>query len=852
MTSLPLRLSPEAARVIRDEVARAGGREVSFLAEVTRERVVSTPRAVARGSRSAVLAVARDAPEGGVMIHNHPSGVLEPSDADLEVAARIYEDGLGTAIVTNEADRIYVVVEPPEPRRIVPLEVDELAELLAPAGPLSALPGYEDRHAQRDMLRFVAGRFNEGGTGLVEAGTGTGKSLAYLVPAVRWAMRNGERTIVSTNTINLQEQLVGKDLDIVGGVLGEKVRWALVKGRGNYISIRRARLAAESAPSLFPDDRSAELQALLEWVDQTQDGSRSDLPFAPSPDLWDEVRSETDACLRAKCPHFQQCHYQRARRAGASADLIVVNHALFFSDLAVRIATDNFRDAAVLPSYRRVIFDEAHHLEDAATARLGVETTRTGIYRALSRLERRGKGILASIVTALAAAPASIPARHLGSRIRERTSPRVRAARAAFNAFFRVIEPWAEARADRGSFRLGRPGGPGEAAGPEPSADLGIGEALDRALIALADLDRELEALVGHLDGHEELRDVLEGRILDLGGSRTRLGNVDRALRLCLLPGTDSGNMVRWLEMRRSGIRNVRNICFAAAPVELGPVLAEHLFDRAGTAVLTSATMAAAGDFSYLRRRLGLAERTTQALSDARPDDTMVAETVLASPFDHAEQSLLAIPTDLPGRTGREGAAAHHEATSNVVRDVATITGGGLFVLFTSYAALNAVAEHLRAGAAAGRWPLLVQGEEDRSAMLRRFARSGEAVLLGTASFWEGVDVPGWPLRALVIHKLPFRVPTEPMTEARIEAMEERGENSFWNLMVPDAAMRLKQGIGRLIRTRTDRGAAFVLDDRLLTRRYGRSLLEALPPMPLVKGPWDEVKERVADFYAPR
>jgi len=428
----------------------------------------------------------------------------------------------------------------------------------------------------------------------------------------------------------------------------------------------------------------------------------------------------------------------------------------------------------------------------------------------------------------------------------------VRAARAAFNAFFRVIEPWAEARANRGSFRLGRPGGPGEAAGPEPAADPEIGEALDRTLIALGDLDRELDALMGHLDGHEELRDALQGRVLDLGGSRTRLGNIDRALRLCLLPGTDSGSMVRWLEVRRSGIRNVRNICFAAAPVELGPLLAEHVFDRAETAVLTSATMAAAGDFGYIKQRLGLAGHATPALADAQPAGIEVAETVLASPFDHAAQSLLAIPTDLPGRAGRGGAAAHPEATSNVVRDVATITGGGLFVLFTSYAALNAVAGHLRAGGAEGRWPLLVQGERDRTAMLRKFARSGEAILLGTASFWEGVDVPGWPLRALVIHKLPFRVPTEPMTEARIEAMEERGENSFWNLMVPDAAMRLKQGVGRLIRTRTDRGAALILDDRLLTRRYGRLLLEALPPMPLVKGPWDEVRERVADFYAPR
>ncbi|MYB99932.1 MAG: helicase, partial [Gemmatimonadetes bacterium] len=451
---IPLRLAPAAARAIRDEVARAGGREVSFLAEVTRERVIANPRAVARGNRSAVLAVARDAPDGGVMIHNHPSGELDPSDADLAVAARIYERGLGTAIVNNEANRIYVVVEPPVPRDVEPLRVGELSGLLAPEGPLAKLPGYEDRPGQRDMLRFVASHFNEGGVGLVEAGTGTGKSLAYLVPAARWATRNDERAVVSTNTINLQEQLVGKDLDIVREVIGEDFRWALMKGRANYISIRRARLAADSAPNLFPDDRSSELEALLDWIDRTEDGSRSDLPFVPSHDVWEEVRSDTDACLRAKCPHFQQCHFQRARRTAAGADLVIVNHALFFSDLAVRIVTENFRDSAVLPSYRRVIFDEAHHIEEAATARLGAETTRAGMFRALGRIDRGGKGILASIEARLARVPASITAQRLRKRIGDRARRLVGEARAALNEFFDVIEPWVEGRAGRGPLRL--------------------------------------------------------------------------------------------------------------------------------------------------------------------------------------------------------------------------------------------------------------------------------------------------------------------------------------------------------------------------------------------------------------
>lgn len=910
MTLLPLRLSPEAAGVIRDEVARAGGREVSFLADVTRDRAIVNPRAVARGNRAAVVAVARGAPEGGVMIHNHPSGQLEPSDADLAVASRLCEAGLGTAIVTNAADRMYVVVEPPEPRTIQPLAVDELARLLAPGGPLESVRGYEDRRGQRKMLRFVADRFNEGGVGLVEAGTGTGKSLAYLVPAARWALQNGERAVVSTNTINLQEQLVTRDLETVQRILGEDLRWALVKGRANYVSIRRAHLAANSAPELFPSDRSAEIEDLLAWIENTEDGSRSDLPFSPSREVWEEVRSETDACLRAKCPFFQQCHYQRARRAGAAADVLVVNHALFFSDLVIRIRTDNFGDAAVLPPYKRVVFDEAHHLEDAATPRLGVEATRAGILRALSRLDRGGRGILASAAATLKALPTSIPARHLRERIGQRTQPLVGASRAAFNDFFNLMEPWALAHAGQGSLRVGRPEGPGTSAGPEPAADPGIGETLGAALIALGDLRRELEDLNDRLADDESLRTALEGRLLDLRSSANRLGRIDSALRLCVLGEKGDGRMVRWLDVRRSPRRGARNLVFSAAPVELGPVLSEHLFGNVETAVLTSATMAVKGDFEYQKRRLGMGSGAGSAgaagaagvgspgggrdpfpsdwagdddfmrdpaFRDSVPaaaagDGLRVHEAVFGSPFDHARQSALIVPTDLPGwrrsagrGAGRDhgaggagrhgdapapgGAGAFNDATARVVFEVAHMSGGGLFALFTSFSALRAVAAGLREMGAEKHWPLQVQGEADRSLLLRRFSESGDAVLLGTSSFWEGVDVPGRPLRALVIQKLPFRVPTEPLTEARIEAMSARGENAFWGLMVPDAAVRLKQGIGRLIRSRTDRGVVLLLDDRVLTRRYGRAILESLPPMPLARGPWKDVRARVREFY---
>ena len=889
MTSLPLRLAPEAARIVRDEVARAEGREVSFLAEVARDRVVVNPRAVARGNRSAVLAVARDAPEGGVMIHNHPSGVLEPSDADLAVAARLHDEGLGTAIVNNRADRMYVVVEPPEPKRVEPLDADELEEIVAPAGPLASMAGYEDRAGQRGMLRFVAKRFNEGGTGLVEAGTGTGKSIAYLLPAARWAVRNRERTVVSTNTINLQEQLVRKDIPLAEEVLGEDVRWALVKGRGNYVSIRRALLAGESAATLFPTDRSDEIGAILDWLRHTDDGSRADLGFTPASDVWEEVRSETDACMRARCPYFQACHYQRARRAAAAADLLVVNHALFFSDLSVRIATDNVRDAAVLPPYKRVVFDEAHHLEEAATNRLGTEATRAGLFRAVARLHRKGKGVLPSIEAAIRSAVGPGAAEELAARIR-RTRGKVEDLRKALTEFVGFMEPWAEERTGRGPLRLGTPGGPGASGGLEPTSDSAIAESLERTLLSLADLRRELDSLYDRLDGEEELAPQLEGRLLDLRGSSNRLDHAETALRRCLLPGSEDGpRIVRWIELRRSrrpgpaagarpgrgrratsaGIGHVGNLVMATAPVDPGPILAEHLFGVAKTTVLTSATLTADGGFGYLKDRLGLpgggggpasaAARTTQRSlldSDGPPLPTPdplppPAEAVFDSPFDFPSQTCLVVPTGLPapGRA-RDAGGAYHQAVAAVIHDVAECSGGGLFALFTSYAALRGVARELRARGAEARWPLQVQGEADRSALLRRFTESGAAVLLGTASFWEGVDVPGDPLRALVVQKLPFRVPTEPVTEARVESMEERGKNSFWEFMVPDAAIRLKQGVGRLVRRRTDRGVVVLLDDRILRKRYGRVMLQTLPPMPLVKGPWAHAKQHVEAFYA--
>lgn len=834
----PLTLSPEAAKTIRDEVKRAGGREVTFLAEVGENRTLINPRAVARGNRSAVLAVSRDAPQGGVILHNHPSGVLEPSEADLAVAATLYEEGLGSAIVDNDASCLYVVVEPPSPRVVEALSLEEIDAFLGPEGGLAkTLEFFEDRPGQREMGLLVARRYNQGGVGMVEAGTGTGKSIAYLVSAALWALRNDERTVISTNTINLQEQLVGKDLPLLQEALGKPLSWALVKGRGNYISIRRAQLAAATATSLFQEDRSEEIQGLLKWMENTEDGSLADLSSPPSQEVWEEVQSDSDICLRARCPHFQLCFFHRARREAAAAQLLVVNHHLLFTDLAVRRVTNNYTQAAVLPPYRHLILDEAHNAEEAATDHLGVEVTRSGLFRLLARLERRGKGILADIRGQFAGDVKRGSAELLLERLEARVVPALAQARESLEPLLNALSgAFPESGGD--TIRLGGK------EGVEPREGGAVQEALAGFSLSFRRLAVELGEFRMRLHGDEAWAELLEGRVLDLQSVQNRLESSAQGVQRVLDPGEgDASDLVRWLQLKGRPLGGGRNLALAAAPIQVGSILREDLFRRLESTILTSATLTTRTGFEYLRSRLGLDQETLQE-SDGELE---VEEVIVPSPFHFEDQSVLAVPTDLTGPL--QAGDRFQEETARVVWDLASLTGGGLFVLFTSHRALGRVAEILRGGDELLPGPLFVQGEAPRVRLLHAFTEAGNGILLGTASFWEGVDVPGDPLRGLVIQKLPFQVPTEPIVSARMEVIEAQGGDPFLRYSLPEAALRLKQGFGRLIRTREDRGVVLILDDRILTRRYGLYLRQSLPPAPLAKGPWGELKRTLGAFY---
>lgn len=825
-----LYLSPEAADVIRAEIRRARGNEVCFVARVDDTGAVLEPRVVARGNRRAVLAAARDAEPGSVVLHNHPSGALEPSDPDLAIGADLYARGVGLAITDNEARELYVVVEPPPSTELTLLDAADVAAALGPGGPVSrAHAGYEDRPTQRDMAAAIAAAYNEGGVELAEAGTGTGKSMAYLVPAVRWAVANRERTIVSTNTINLQEQLVGKDLPFLRRALEAPFRFALVKGRGNYVSIRRAKLAMMNGAVLFDDGRSEELDALGAWLEQTGEGSLQDLPFQPSAEVWEEVQSDSDACLRARCPHFEKCFYQRARRDAASADVLVVNHHLLFSDLAVRRAQGNYTAPAVLPAYRRVVLDEAHNLEDAATSHLGVTVSRRALGRVLNRLERRGKGLLVALEVQLLAGDADAARRDVLDAINGELRPDVANANRRADVLFDQLGDLVR-RADDGVLRLA------EGFAAEPAWARGVEPALEDLLLVLDRLARGLNRVRQTILEDRKRTQELEEELIELNAVAQRTAALADGLRLALTPRDDAVPMVRWLERRRGGEGGAWHVAAYAAPIDLADTLRASLFEQLDTAVLTSATLATRDGFSFLRSRLGL-DRGVR-----------VKERSYASPFDFEHQTVVAVPTDLPAPRGGDG-PAFDDATARVLSDLAAASDGGVFGLFTSYRAMRAVAAELRRRGVDARWPLFVQGEAPRAQLLDRFATSGRGVLLGVSSFWEGVDVPGEPLRGLVLTKLPFKVPSEPLTAARVEAIEAQGGRGFHDYMLPHAVLRLKQGFGRLIRSRTDRGAVVLLDRRVVERPYGRQFLDALPPAPVQVGRWTELRDMLEGFY---
>ncbi|MEO8192244.1 MAG: helicase C-terminal domain-containing protein [Gemmatimonadales bacterium] len=714
------------------------------------------------------------------------------------------------------------------------LDPEAVAADLGPEGPVAAaMRQYEDRPAQRDMARTIATLYNDGGVGLIEAGTGVGKSLGYLLPALRWAALHGEPTVVSTNTINLQEQLVRKDLPFLADALRDEqpVRFALLKGWRNYLCLLRFEQARLVGPTLFADYAGG-FDAIADWARDTKDGSVSDMPFPPSAEVWDEVAAEPDLCIRTECPHYDACFLFQARREAAQAQVVVVNHHLLMSDVAVRRAAGIWDEAAVIPAYTRLVIDEGHHLEDAAASHLGETATRRGLQRLMSRLaraqsaRRAGRGLLAALQERLLKHRDQLFSSGSLEILNERILPAVDAVREKGGVVFDLLEAVLR-ESSQPVVRLT------DDFADHPVWRAGLGAALTDFVRQSALLADSIALIRQRLEAELERDEPTMALVSELRGAGRRIEALAGAVHGALEAGPDSHKRIRWLEARgREG-----NVGVTWVPLDLAPILRDDLFERVKTAVVTSATLSTDSRFEFLSARLGVDQLRIPPVTESFP-----------SPFDFRTQALLAIPTDTP--PPNVDPAGHFRAVIRMVDDFTQASDGGIFVLFTSHKDVKQAAIELRARGVAAERPLLVHGEDSRDALVTRFRESGRAVLLGTSSYWEGVDVAGHALRGLLIAKLPFRVPTEPITAANCEAIAERGGDPFAEYMVPHAALRLKQGFGRLIRSTTDRGAIIIADPRVSTKQYGAALLAALPPAKRILVHWDEVSRQLREFYA--
>jgi len=693
----------------------------------------------------------------------------------------------------------------------IPLNEEELGEYISGGGKMASLyKNFEERPVQIELLKNIAKAFNKNSIGVFEAGTGVGKSYAYLIPSIQWAITNKERIVISTGTINLQQQLCAKDIPAAKKIIGKDFKFVLMKGRQNFVCKRRfADAIAQRA--LFEED-NAFMDSLSEWIKTTLTGSRSDLSFMPPESLWSRINSESDGCMGMRCPFYSECFVMKMKKEAASANILVVNHHLLFADIDSRMHGAGYEEAAVLPPYRRIVFDEAHGIESAATGFFSEGFSRFKAVKQLNMLYKKNRtsvsGYLATL-SILASNEDAAEAYQYAERVKSGIVNLETAALDLLQNDFNLRLCDSSARAF----------GPVIALCSTLAADLGNFTGRTREIMeSIADEDKDTPVFW-------ETKLVLR-----------RLEDMCTVLR-DFAQWDEKRGTVFWIQRKNLSHDDGGNASYAIfmrTPLDIAPLMSAGVFEPMKSVICTSATLKTGYDFSYWMRRVGI----------SFIDEERLMQKEFQSPFPYEKNMLFAVTSDSPLPDDMQFLQYVEKAVCRLI-----LAGGGrTLVLFTSYESLKNTFDYALHFLKDFSGALLRQGTDDNARLLERFRNETESVLFATDSFWQGVDVPGESLSQVIIVKLPFTVPNDPVFTARAEAIEKRGGSSFMELSLPEAVIKFRQGVGRLMRSGTDRGAVVSLDKRIYEKRYGALFLSSLPECKKIYEPIEDICKKVSRF----
>ncbi|BEO89849.1 hypothetical protein FSDG_00340 [Fusobacterium animalis 7_1] len=803
------RFSEESLQTIKKYLEEHNNKSMIFKATFDEDEKIQKPFFLSLYKKKSFEETLTKVGKNEVVIRTTKPNQLYPSDMELELSEELYtRRNIAYCLLSSDLDDFYFVQDID---RIFLEEID-IENYFAKDGILAKeIKGFEYRQEQEEMAQYIQDAINEDRKIIVEAGTGTGKTLAYLIPSIKWAVTNKKKVIIATNTINLQEQLLLKDIPLAKSIIKDEFSYVLVKGRNNYVCKRLFNelvLGKSIDIETFSMEAREQIEYILKWGNKTKTGDKAELPFEVYPDVWELVQSTTELCLGKKCPYRKECFYMKTRMEKMEADILISNHHVFFADLNVRAETDFDSEYLILPRYDMVIFDEAHNVESVARSYFSVEVSKISFTRLLNRIYQK-KNKRKKEKSALIRVEDTIDEKdledgqqyiYLLNTLKEEISILQNIGDEYFDEIRKIYETNTEApiKKSLNNFEMTK------------SRFLeNLREKKDIFQSKLADFLNLMMSFNNVIDGEKDKNPEVINFNNHLKMFKAYIDSFK------FINSFEDDNYIYWLDINSKRT----NVILTATPLNIAQKLSTVLFDNLDRLVFASATIVVNGNFDYFKKSLGL-------------DEEDCIEAIIKSPFDYDEQMSVYIPSDIQDS---ENINAFVSDASKFILNILLKTNGKAFILFTSYTMLNQIYYSISKKLKDKGFEVFLHGDKPRSQIIKEFKEAENPILFGTTSFWEGVDVQGENLSNVIITKLPFLVPTDPVVSAISKKIEEDGGNSFMDFQLPEAIIKFKQGVGRLIRKKTDSGNIFILDNRILKKRYGSLFINALPSQKNIK-----------------